>query len=108
VIFDSIDLYAGHLERYLQSGKLRALDNVALTADRTWNAETAVRIVLAEHGHLMRVVDRGVLVQKTRWLQLHHQLEALYHIASAAPKAECVSRRTRLGQMLQVVSAASA
>lgn len=82
MLFESIELYVGHLRRLLLASALDDLGEIALTGDRTWDAETAVLMVLAEYKHLTGIVDRGQWVQKMRWVQLHDQLERLYRLAA--------------------------
>jgi hypothetical protein len=108
VLFESIDLYAGHLQGLLAAGMLGDLGSVTLHQGRAWEGETAVRMVLGEYDHLNGVLDRGQWVHPARWRHLHAQLEQLYQTVKADPRYWQARRATGHGSHLCVLEGASA
>jgi hypothetical protein len=108
VLFEAIDLYAGHLHGLLVAGTLDDIGEIALGQGRAWDGETAVRMVLGEYDHLNSVLDRGQWVHPARWRHVHAQLEQLYQTVNAHPRWLEARRPAGHGSHLQlVVSGAS-
>ena len=73
--------HATILRMLLNDGELARPDPVDPGDGLALPFETAVKIALADLGHLMAIAQQGQYVSPGRWHQLSTDLDTLYHLA---------------------------